>query len=1686
MLRIRRIVSYVISLIVLSAVPGRSQGPSFPYDVDPKPARGIMPTSEQLSGPLDNIDPTSGKLHIQIPLASLPAGHAGSGFDLTLAYDSHLFDVDYGELTLYFGDERNYVTKEITPSLTAGGWGYNFKNYRIEEETRRIPSWQGSCESSDPQYVQEHERVFRYRVLLPDGSAHILYLLGHDDEKPGYWGDGFYAINMAGVRSPCAAQHPARYPSNATGTLTFYTTDGSYLRLQINADGSDWRNKQWTLFYPDGRRVVGRSDGAEHLYDANNNGIHITSQTENGHTVSYIADDFGRKIRIEHSYTSSSAEKEDKITVNGPKGPLEWRVKWQRIQIGGLTQPVARYVCAEDLSLNPPAIPCPFSFQYWVVKYIQLPMAAPEFAPPPSRPWASFEFTYPSGTTYGHLASMRVPSGALYSYATYSYDPARDAWDIANTGYLSRTVTHDGVSEQWLYNHTVPGLATVTNPDGGQTIYRSYDPHIASEFWSRGLVYLIEEPNGIIRKRQWTRNRPSSLAAAINVAPNNPYVERESFTVDAVVGQPRTAVVDVAVDKNGNTLTKTEYAWSVTQSGTTVESPGPLLRTMVTSYHVNADTAPYWNPSSPPRLNAAKRSTVKDETLTVRAVTEFTYDDPFTKGNVTHERRWDDATPGCTNATPLPVACPVQRRLYSTSGNLIDIFEPAIRTHIDYNGSPYPAVVTYGTSNPRSFTYDWNQDTGFLNSKTDDQNSITTYFDYDKYGRQNSINEANLRVTQTLYDDERRTVLIKRDLRTFDDGLLQSITRTDQLGRVDLVRTSEVTPLSITGTEGIKVATTYQTFAGGSRTIVSSPYRTEGESGMQWTCTEKDSSGRVVIAAQFKAAAPTDCRSSLNLIGATTTNYHTPAGAPRTRITDPAGKSIEHFADALGRLTTIVEDPGGLALQTNYEYDVFDNLKRTTQTEGAVTQQRTFTYTSLGRLQTATNPETGTLTFTYTQAGDLATRRDSRNVLTTLEYDSLHRITSKIYSNDNDVTPDVLYTYHTTAPCIGQLQSIVSSTGTSSSMCDTLGRIVSSTQSISGSGSYPFTYTYWLNDSLKTMQYPSGKTLTYDIDDAGRVAEVKKPGTTFAFMNLSSTPSYRADGRLAKLKFGNSLWETRDYQAAGTPTVLSLGTTEGANDRLKLTYNYATGADNGNLVSHIIQQGSSAWSQSYQYDALNRLVCATEATGSNPPVPCAQQNSWQQTFGIDRFGNRWMTSSTGFPTVDEHEFTGEGWINKNNNRINGLQYDAAGNMEDYAPWKLAYDGENRLRTISSPINGNATFTYDGGGRRIKVQTTIPIPRTTLYVYDAAGRLAAEYSTVPSPSGTSYLFSDLLGTPRAITGANGQLQECSDYTPFGRLLQTSNRNLPCHQAPPHTSQQFTGQVRDLATNLDYFGARYYNAGLGRFLTADWSDAPSTVPFADFADPQTLNLYAYTRNNPLRHRDADGHCCRENLEFFKQEMAGVWDTTGAGFVDIGRQVLSGQVIDNVRETYLSGNIAGKLGTAAAEFGSQMKHMVTAASEGDPRAIGQIAGLVISAKVSSSLKGRLSSPAPAGKPVSWNPISGPGPLGEAVAKTFRGATYTESITSEPTNLYRVWGGEAGQMGSYWTRVKPTGPLQATFDSALNPEWGNTATNVANIRVPAGTKIYEGTAASQGALFGGGNQVYIPRVDPSWIIRK
>jgi predicted lipoprotein DUF2380 len=61
-----------------------------------------------------------------------------------------------------------------------------------------------------------------------------------------------------------------------------------------------------------------------------------------------------------------------------------------------------------------------------------------------------------------------------------------------------------------------------------------------------------------------------------------------------------------------------------------------------------------------------------------------------------------------------------------------------------------------------------------------------------------------------------------------------------------------------------------------------------------------------------------------------------------------------------------------------------------------------------------------------------------------------------------------------------------------------------------------------------------------------------------------------------------------------------------------------------------------------------------------------------------------------------------------------------------------------------------------------------------------------------------------------------------------------------------------------------------------VTADWSPTPVPVPYADFHDPQSLNLYGYVRNLPTSKVDTDGHECQWCQKLWNKVTGNGWKT------------------------------------------------------------------------------------------------------------------------------------------------------------------------------------------------------------------
>ena len=219
-------------------------------------------------------------------------------------------------------------------------------------------------------------------------------------------------------------------------------------------------------------------------------------------------------------------------------------------------------------------------------------------------------------------------------------------------------------------------------------------------------------------------------------------------------------------------------------------------------------------------------------------------------------------------------------------------------------------------------------------------------------------------------------------------------------------------------------------------------------------------------------------------------------------------------------------------------------------------------------------------------------------------------------------------------------------------------------------------------------------------------------------------------------------------------------------------------------------------------------------------------------------------------------------------------YDANGNMLMGDGRIMTYDNENRLSTVRK--NGATTsFVYDGDGGRVKKTVTNGSTTTTttyigkLYVCEgtSCSRLiyagSQRIALVPEPpsgrtASPSYFHPDHLGSTGVLTNAQGVAEEHNSYRPYGQLH--------THTGTSDVAYKYTGQERDPSTGLYFYNARYYDPVLGRFLS------PDTLVQSP-GDPQSLNRYAYARNNPLRYTDPSGHFFKSISKFFKRVFHGV---------------------------------------------------------------------------------------------------------------------------------------------------------------------------------------------------------------------
>jgi len=201
---------------------------------------------------------------------------------------------------------------------------------------------------------------------------------------------------------------------------------------------------------------------------------------------------------------------------------------------------------------------------------------------------------------------------------------------------------------------------------------------------------------------------------------------------------------------------------------------------------------------------------------------------------------------------------------------------------------------------------------------------------------------------------------------------------------------------------------------------------------------------------------------------------------------------------------------------------------------------------------------------------------------------------------------------------------------------------------------------------------------------------------------------------------------------------------------------------------------------------------------------------------------------------------------------NTYAYDANGNMTSRQVngqvFNLAYDSENRMVQVSGAVT--ETFKYNGDGQRIiatqGMTTTVyigsyfewhgTVTDTVKYYYSGAIRVAMRVGS----NAPVYLMGDHLGSTSVATDVYGVAVNTQLYKAWGETRAGSST----------TKYQYTGQYNNTELGIYYYGARWYDPSLGRFIQAD-----TIVP--EPGNSNDWDRYSYVRNNPIRYIDPTGH-------------------------------------------------------------------------------------------------------------------------------------------------------------------------------------------------------------------------------------
>jgi RHS repeat-associated protein len=763
-------------------------------------------------------------------------------------------------------------------------------------------------------------------------------------------------------------------------------------------------------------------------------------------------------------------------------------------------------------------------------------------------------------------------------------------------------------------------------------------------------------------------------------------------------------------------------------------------------------------------------------------------------------------------------------------------------TKYDYDDLGRQVAVTDARNGVTTTEYDF---VGNVIAVTD-ANQNTTNFTYDNRDRQTIITDAEQQSTTTTYDDAGNVISVtdaENDTTTFSyDARNREIGITDPLNRTTTYTYDDANNL-IAVEDALNRVTEYEYDALNRNTVV------------------ENALGDTVVTTYDAAGNVTSTTDELKR----KTRYKYDKRNRLTTTIDPLNHQTTRKYDGNSNLIALTD---ALNQTTVYEYDALDRQKKITDAESQVTS---FAYDKVGNLETVTDPEQNTTTYTYDELDRLQTEENELGKTRSYDYDAVGNLIattdrnqrSRAYTYDRvdrqkeerwlDSQGNSIRTISYDYDKVGRLTNTDDPDSSYSYTYDSAGQLIKvDNAGTPGVNNVVLDYTYDAVGNLKTVTDTIDGTQSgieeFTYDDLNRVTKITQSGNGVADkrvdMTYDAASQLKGINRYADLA-GTQLVADSIYEYDVASRLKELNHFKGTDILAAYGFEY----DAGNRITSF---SSPDGTSTYDYDLTNQL------TGTDH----SYQND--ESYRYDDNGNR---TNDGYDTGTDNRLLTDGKYNYSyddeGNRTQRVEI-ATGEITEYS-----WDYRNRLtEVIVKDTNGNVIktsgYAYDMFDRRIAKEVdpdgdgvaTVEVERFVYdgehiaLTFDGDGTQTHRYLHGPmidqvladenAQGEVLWALADNQGTVRDVVEADGTVVNHITYDSFGQVTGESNPNIDFRFG-------YTGREFDEETGQYYYRARYYDAGVGRFINQD----PIGFGGGD------INLYKYVANSPINGIDPTGN-------------------------------------------------------------------------------------------------------------------------------------------------------------------------------------------------------------------------------------